>query len=45
MRHGTDLTVSQDEKYELVIHVASGQKKYEDIVSWPESFSGRRKDF
>lgn len=45
MRHGIDLTASQNEKYEMVIHVASGQKRYEDIVSWLESFSEKRKDF
>jgi len=45
MKHGIDLTANQDEKYEMVIQVASGQKRYEDIVSWLESCREKRKDF
>jgi death on curing protein len=45
MRHGIDITANQDEKYEMIIQVASGQKRYEDIVSWLESCNEKRKDF
>lgn len=37
MNNGLDLRASQEEKYEFVIGIASGQKRYEEILMWLES--------
>lgn len=34
LENNKDILASEDEKYELVISVASGQLKFDDIVSW-----------
>jgi death-on-curing protein len=37
MQFGKDITATQDEKYELVISVASGKIDFQEIVSWIEN--------
>ena len=34
IQNGIDITASQDNKYEIVIDIASGALQYEGIVSW-----------
>ena len=34
MQSGNDLSATQDEKYEFVIQVASGQLNFDQIVGW-----------
>ena len=34
LSNGIDINASQEEKYNFVISIASGDKKYEDIFAW-----------
>lgn len=36
MQFGKDITATQDEKYNFVIEVASGQIEFQEIVAWIE---------
>lgn len=37
LKNGLDINASQDQKYEFVMRVASGQTKLESIISWLEN--------
>lgn len=37
LKNGLDIKASQDQKYEFVMGVASGQTKLESIISWLEN--------
>ncbi len=41
LKNGLDINASQDEKYEFVMGVASGQTKFESIISWLENHTGK----
>lgn len=34
--YNLDIDVSEDEKYDFIIDIASGKKKFEDIKDWLE---------
>lgn len=34
MQHNKDIEASEDEKYEFVIEIASGKRKYDQIKDW-----------
>jgi death on curing protein len=43
LQNGYDVKASQQEKYDFVISIASGQLKFEDIVNWLENNTVRSK--
>ena len=44
IQNGLDINASQDNKYEFVINIASGSLKYEGILSWLKSNTGKMND-
>ena len=34
LSNGLDIRATQEEKYNLVIHIATGQTKFEEIIEW-----------
>jgi death-on-curing protein len=42
LKHGMDLTASQDNKYEFVIDIASGTLKYDGILRWLSSNTAKK---
>jgi death-on-curing protein len=39
--NGLDINASQEEKYDLVIKIASGQTKFEEIVRWLQTHTAK----
>ena len=44
IQNGVDMNASPDNKYEFVINIASGILKYEGILSWLKSNTGKMND-
>ena len=44
IQNGVDMNASPDNKYEFVINIASGSLKYEGILSWLKSNTGKMND-
>ncbi len=39
INNGLDITATPEEKYEFVIAIASGQKRFDEILSWLERYT------